>query len=664
MKVSKQVSYNSVGVRKPQKSWRNTTSYTCSITTVALKHETGYKRRGVACQVTYPTTAKVAHCMMRVPILKHTHTYSRTHAGQPSAVYARSTSSETDSFNQNQVPASGSKLTPFSENATIPLVTNHASRVFPYLNMGKMNEQQKLVLQGKLLEDSDNIMAKFSDVIHYTINSLKANPAVCVETLSTRVASLGAYKPIRAQKPLLRDQLKEIRDCSTIDGIFFILQEYYSFFNYGIILRIVTWFGTPDDKQRLEEYSKHFKEFCKRRTFECPPDIFGRTSDDKSDKSTLVVKTEDSWDPSEESRGKILEQVVRLRTTLAKVLEVECETLYLCRIDKGCVELMFQVPSFVQRDIFPLSREQERSLIKIEVASLICGSYTFSRQVLTVGEDSNGNDSSDGEVNRQQQNSDSDIESERTLRKKWLLASDLALEEALQNIGGEEDSSDSEVDRRQENDDADIESERTLMSQRLYPCASSYTRQERLSAVHETRTPNEMPSIKTILEDDRSLLMFRRFLKDQCITRNLNFWLACEHFRQLPLRDNQEHLKEVGRAIYVKFIKPSAAQHITILDRTKRNIKLSLEFRSQVTPQLFATAQQEIYNVMEENEFRQFLVSDFFPDCSVFTNLDSQVSAAVYSPSMANPAYGVCGGGSLQHSGSEDSASITSFSTE
>ena len=242
--------------------------------------------------------------------------------------------------------------------------------------------------------------------------------------------------------------------------------------------------------------------------------------------------------------------------------------------------------------------------------------------------------------------------------------SDLALEEALKNVGSEEDSSDGEVDRRQENDDSDIESERTLMSQRLYPRASSYNRQERLSAVHETRTPSEMPSIKTIIEDDRSFLMFRRFLKDQCITRNLNFWLACEHFRQLPFRDNQEHLYEVGRAIYTKFIKQSAAQHVAILDRTKRNIKMSLEFRSQVTPQHFATAQQEIYEVMEKNEFRQFLVSDFFSDCSVFTNLDSQVSAAVYSPSMANPAYGVCGGGSLQQSGSEDSASITSFSTE
>ena len=69
----------------------------------------------------------------------------------------------------------------------------------------------------------------------------------------------------------------------------------------------------------------------------------------------------------------------------------------------------------------------------------------------------------------------------------------------------------------------------------------------------------------------------------------------------------------MGKAIYTKFIKQSAAQHVTILDRTKRSIKMCLELRSQVTPQLFTTAQREIYEIMEKNEFRQFLVSDFFP---------------------------------------------------
>ena len=218
-------------------------------------------------------------------------------------------------------------------------------------------------------------MSMFSDLIHYTIVSLKANPEVTVKIFSARVASLSAYKPVRSHKPLLQDQLEEIEKCTTIDEVFFILQKYYiSFFNYGIIQRIITWFPTPEDKRRLNEYIDEFTEFCKRRTFECPPDIFGHICESKS---TLVVKTEDNWDPHEESDGKILDWVLKLQNLLAEILQVETETLYICRIDEGCLELWFTVPSFVEVDIFPLSMKQERSLIDIEVAKLTCGSYSF-----------------------------------------------------------------------------------------------------------------------------------------------------------------------------------------------------------------------------------------------------------------------------------------------
>ena len=261
------------------------------------------------------------------------------------------------------------------QSSTIPSCTSR----FPYLDTGKMNDRQKFLLACQLFKDSTNIMSKFSDFIHYTIVSLKANPEVTVRILSARVASLGAYKPVRALKPLLRDQLDEIRKCTTIDDVFLILQEYYSFFNYGIIQRIITWFPTPDDERRVEEYTEDFKVYCKRRIFECPPDSFGYICEGKS---TLVVKTEDTWDPHEKIQGKVLDWVLQLQSTLAEILQVETETLYLCRIDKGCVELLFTVPSFVEEDIFPLCVEQERSLTTIEVVKLTCGRYTFPSKVI------------------------------------------------------------------------------------------------------------------------------------------------------------------------------------------------------------------------------------------------------------------------------------------
>ena len=39
--------------------------------------------------------------------------------------------------------------------------------------------------------------------------------------------------------------------------------------------------------------------------------------------------------------------------------------------------MMFQVPAFVQQEIFPLSKEQEKALETLYVIRLTCGKYQF-----------------------------------------------------------------------------------------------------------------------------------------------------------------------------------------------------------------------------------------------------------------------------------------------
>ena len=278
--------------------------------------------------------------------------------------------------------------------------------------------------------------------------------------------------------------------------------------------------------------------------------------------------------------------------------------------------------------------------------------------------------------------------------------SDIALEKAVMNLdifGDDQESSDSEVEREEEIEppvhmgsrvpapvsaverseergggvvSAQLTKERV---ERLYPpTAPSETEHmydvpnaDQLSQISDCISTSSAVSsmvpitLAAVVADDRLFLMFRRFLKDQCITRNLNFWLACEHYRQLST-DNREHLLAVAKAIYTKFIKNSAPQKVTIQGDTKNRIKMSLDYKSEpLTVQVFDTAQQEIWEVMERNEVLQFVVSESFADCSQFAGLSLPSTAY-----MANPAYGVRGAGSLQHSGSEDSASLSSFSTE
>ena len=49
----------------------------------------------------------------------------------------------------------------------------------------------------------------------------------------------------------------------------------------------------------------------------------------------------------------------------------------LCQVNEGCIQLTFQVPSFVQQKVFPLSKEQEKALAAMGVMKLTCGEYQF-----------------------------------------------------------------------------------------------------------------------------------------------------------------------------------------------------------------------------------------------------------------------------------------------
>ena len=263
-----------------------------------------------------------------------------------------------------------SESTPGSSSALVRQDRRDTSSMFPYLNIGKQSKRDKFALQCRLLKESEYIILEFSDLKHHTIISIVSR-CISVKELYTRLSSLSVYRPTHKPTPLLRDKLDEMERAEDVEEVFCILDKYYSFFNYVIMEKLINWFGTPEDKERLDTYTENFKRFCKRRTFECPADMFALV--DKGD-TVLVVKFEESWDPTE---GCSLENVLHFSNTLAEILEVEPVTLHLRQIDQGCVQLQFQIPSFVEEDIFPLSVEQERSLPFVGVTRLTCGSYRF-----------------------------------------------------------------------------------------------------------------------------------------------------------------------------------------------------------------------------------------------------------------------------------------------
>ena len=241
---------------------------------------------------------------------------------------------------------------------------------FPYLDLSGLTHEQQQELETKLQFESQQIIMQFQKLLSATVKSL-IRRNVSQDELLIHVMALGAFKPVfeDSQVPAFYHCFKELKAADTIPKVFLVLKDYFSFFNYHIIEHIIKELGTEEDKANLQRYIKDFDQYVERRIFKCLPEL-GPVSD--ADHADVFVKLDSQYD------DYAFAEIKRFSHKLSEILRVSSKgILRLCRVDKGCFQLMFQVPSFVQREIFPLSREQEKILVAMGVIKLTCGEYQF-----------------------------------------------------------------------------------------------------------------------------------------------------------------------------------------------------------------------------------------------------------------------------------------------
>ena len=196
-----------------------------------------------------------------------------------------------------------------------------------------------------------------------------------VGRLVAHLLSLHAFDPVYkgSQKPALQSFIKELRSAGSIEDVLFIIRDYLSFFNYHVIEHIVDGLGTDQDRAELQNYKREFDEYSKRRVYECPPE-YGPKSD--AEHVDLVVKVDSVFEEF------TVKELKKFQYRLGRIFCVSPQSvLHLCRVEEGCLQLIFQVPSFVQQEIFPLSTEQESALAAEGVIRLTCGDYQFTAKV-------------------------------------------------------------------------------------------------------------------------------------------------------------------------------------------------------------------------------------------------------------------------------------------
>ena len=245
---------------------------------------------------------------------------------------------------------------------------------FPHLDeIIPLGERDRRLLEARLRYDSQEIMAKYYDLVTKFCKSLCVRN-VLLPDLVFYLRRLKAYDPVEEEEPpkdcktVFDGHMKQLKNATSIHDVFEVVEKYCSFFNYDIIKCMIEEHGTDADKLSLKQYIEEFDQYAQRRVYECPSSY----TEGDNQAPELLVKLDSKYD---ECSLKALEH---FQISLCKVFNVSLHALLLRHVDKGCIELRYQIPTFVQRTVFPLSTNQEGALSSLGVTSLSTGAYHFS----------------------------------------------------------------------------------------------------------------------------------------------------------------------------------------------------------------------------------------------------------------------------------------------
>ena len=232
------------------------------------------------------------------------------------------------------------------------------------MNTEGLTSDEQEILRGKLLDEFEKITMCFSHLMSETCKSLIERGVTVLELVRVLIY-LGAFQPSVGQKPVLEEKLENLRKAERIDDVFYILRHYVSFFNYNIIEHVINELGSAEDCERLRTYKAELDEYSKRSVFECPSySIF------QPDHADLVMKIEGTLEYN-------VKQLETFKARVSSIIHLSKYTLRLCSVEKGCLELQFQIPHFVEETIFPLSQDQQEALREQGVKKLMCGDQCY-----------------------------------------------------------------------------------------------------------------------------------------------------------------------------------------------------------------------------------------------------------------------------------------------
>ena len=250
-----------------------------------------------------------------------------------------------DRVNKQWSESCATKTDSFSVDTEIDQIS------FPHISKVASDEKTRQLLEGRLREESLDIMQNFQVVINKFFDTLE-DQDYPVKRLKRYLAGV------------IKDKLKE--ELKNMEEIQDFIKCRSSFFDHRLVKYMITMAGSDEDKERLQKYEQAFLCYAKRRIYECPSKFKAICAPDEIE---MHVKLDSEYDECK------LEQLEGLQNRLSSILQINVYYCLLSEVKEGCLELTFSIPHHVQEAAFPLSTEQLVELEKLKVLYIACGDY-------------------------------------------------------------------------------------------------------------------------------------------------------------------------------------------------------------------------------------------------------------------------------------------------
>ena len=235
---------------------------------------------------------------------------------------------------------------------------------FPHLTTSGLSAKEKDALFERLLQESSEIRLAFTMLESNITMSLLGNTEVdgtCIHDL-LKSLNLMHYKVLAG-----------LYSTGEVMGN---LNEFWSFFDYGLLEHITQKFGSVTDRESLEKYKRSLVEYSQRRLFECPASI---ASPAKENEKMLILKRRDRRTFLSDLT---LNEVKIFSGIFKKQMDVDdCDMrLISYERDDQSLELKFAIVSSVSADLFPLSDDKKEKLEYLDVWLLECEDESFQQE--------------------------------------------------------------------------------------------------------------------------------------------------------------------------------------------------------------------------------------------------------------------------------------------